>query len=154
MKRLPKFLSLLAATALVTAAAADSSYGAVEITDNKTGTFTPGGAHKVTQELVLEEYLPTMIGKYIGKKPKDVNSKTTFKIPSKYNNIEGDIPKGVDKEKGWVRGLRLDLQKAQVHNGHSYATFQVQWGSGMDNKKGGAYAGGACGLTPLSPSAT
>jgi len=55
-------------------------------------------------------------------------------------NSEGDI-RAMRGEKGFVKGLRIDLQKAQVIGGRTYATFQIQWGTGADGKNGGAYAG-------------
>ena len=108
-------------------------------TNNNSGKFT-GPCTAKTRDLVIGEYLQAWMGKYLGIKPAKVQDGTEFTIPAKYNNIEGVI-KSMEGEPGFVKGLRIDLQKAQVVSGTTYGTFQVQWGTGMDGKNGGAYFG-------------
>jgi hypothetical protein len=113
------------------------------ITDNRTGTFTANCPAKTKTLLVgdnaLGLYLQAKMGQVLGKKPDEVLLGTPLKIPGSYANSEGVIP-AMEGESGFVKGLRIDLQKAQVINGVKYATFQIQWGTGMGST-GGAYAG-------------
>lgn len=109
------------------------------LTDNKTGKFT-GDAKKATKELVLGNYLTAKIANLTGVRVDDIQDETEIEIVSNYGNDEGVI-KRMEGEDGFVKGLRIDLQKSQMHNQLEYATFQVQWGTGMDGKNGGAYAG-------------
>ena len=85
-------------------------------------------------------YLQHKIAQINGMKPDEVLHGTPISIPHRYANSEGVI-KAMEHEKGFVKGLRIDLQKAQVIGGRTYATFQIQWGTGQDGKTGGAYAG-------------
>jgi hypothetical protein len=85
-------------------------------------------------------YLQHKIAQVKGMKPDEVLLGTPISIPRRYANSEGVI-KEMEREKGFVKGLRIDLQKAQVIGGRTYATFQIQWGTGQDGKRGGAYAG-------------
>lgn len=112
-------------------------------TDNKSGKFTKWTA--ATLDLVvgkktLGAYLAAMLAKRLGIKPDAVTGTTAVTIPLGYANAEGVLPSMTDQP-GFVKGLRIDLQKAQVVGGINYATVQVQWGTGMDGKQGGAYAG-------------
>jgi hypothetical protein len=114
------------------------------ITNNNSGKFT-GPCSKETLDLVIGDkrlgpYLQAKMGSMLGKKTDEVLLGTPFKIPAKYNNSEGVIS-SMTSEDGFVKGLRIDLQKAQEVGTNSYATFQVQWGTGMDGKNGGAYCG-------------
>jgi hypothetical protein len=113
-------------------------------TDNKSGTFT-GKMSADTFDLVIGKtllggYLQAKMGARLGKPADEVLLGTPLMIQSNYANDEGVI-NAMKNEKGFLKGLRIDLQKAQKHNGFKYATIQVQWGTGMDGKKGGAYAG-------------
>ncbi len=115
-----------------------------KLTNNNTGKFT-GAMNANTYDLVvgknsLGNYLQAKIAQITGKKPDEVLLGTPISISSKYANSEGVI-KSMVNEKGFVKGLRIDLQKAQTHNDVKYATFQVQWGRGSGGKNGGAYAG-------------
>ena len=85
-------------------------------------------------------YLQHKIAQIKGMRPDEVLHGTPISIPRGYANSEGDI-KAMRGEKGFQKGLRIDLQKAQVIGGRTYATFQIQWGTGGDGKNGGAYAG-------------
>jgi len=114
------------------------------IVDNQTGGFT-GAMNATTYDLVvgtnaLGLYLQAKIGQLTGRKPDEVLLGTPIKIPSNYANSEGVI-NSMKGENGFVKGLRIDLQKAQTHNNVKYATFQVQWGTGSNGTTGGAYAG-------------
>ncbi|MEZ2304145.1 MAG: hypothetical protein ACBR13_20460 [Microcoleus sp.] len=109
------------------------------LTNNNTGKFT-GNAKKTTIELVLGNYLIAKIANLIGVSVKDIQDETEIEIVSNYGNDEGEIF-NMSQQNGFVQGLRIDLQSCQMHNQLKYATFQVQWGTGMDGKKGGAYAG-------------
>ncbi|SMG07927.1 hypothetical protein SAMN05661096_00093 [Marivirga sericea] len=104
------------------------------ITNAGTGSFTPDCSNK-TKNLVLGDYLDAKIANYMGISISSINDFTTVRVDSPYANSEGVI-KSMESEKGFVRGLRIDLQKEQ----DGYATFQVQWGTG-NGAKGGAYAG-------------
>lgn len=113
-------------------------------TNNNSGTFT-GKMSADTFDLVigktiLGDYLQAKMGARLGKPADEVLLGTPMMIQSNYANDEGVI-NAMKNEKGFVKGLRIDLQKAQTHFGFKYATIQVQWGTGMDGKKGGAYAG-------------
>ncbi|PPU93909.1 hypothetical protein [Xanthomonas albilineans] len=103
-------------------------------TNNNTGTFS--SASSKIRDHVLEDYLAAKIANYVGIRRDDVNDATVIRIPANYANSEGVI-KGMEL----VKGLRVDLQAAQVHGGNRYATWQVQWGTGSGGKNGGAYAG-------------
>ena len=114
------------------------------LTDNGTGVFT-GPMPTNTFDLVIGdgqmgEYLQEKIGSLIGKSPDEILLGTPMTISSTYHNSEGVINRMKGKT-GFVKGLRIDLQKAQTHNDIKYATFQVQWGTGMNGRDGGAYAG-------------
>ncbi|MBX9837245.1 MAG: hypothetical protein K2X69_02910 [Silvanigrellaceae bacterium] len=117
----------------------------VDFVKSDTGDFYGKITNKTKNLIVgsgdeIGEYLKSFIGKYIGIKPGDVNNETIISFPSKYNNIEG-VDKKMEKETGFVEGLRIDLQKSRVFNGKIYATIQVQFGTGMIPPKGGAYCG-------------
>ncbi|MBB3824075.1 hypothetical protein [Xanthomonas arboricola] len=103
-------------------------------TNNGTGTFS--SASSKIRKHVLDDYLTAKIANYVGIGRSKVNDDTVLQVPADYANSEGVIV-GMDL----VKGLRVDLQRAQTHDGHSYATWQVQWGTGSDGKTGGAYAG-------------
>lgn len=96
---------------------------------------------KANHDLIVGDYLDARMKKFLGH---DVDDTSVINIPEKYNNDEGTT-KGFEKAKGWVEGLRIDLQKAQVHNHHTYACWQVQWGKGgagdPTSKSGGAFCG-------------
>jgi hypothetical protein len=113
-------------------------------TNAQSGKFT-GPCAGDTRDLVIGDnrlgpYLQAKMSSMLGKKPDEVMLGTPLTIPTKYNNSEGVIT-SMTQETGFVKGLRIDLQKAQVVGANTYATFQVQWGTGMDGKKGGAYCG-------------
>jgi hypothetical protein len=73
---------------------------------------------------------------------RNVNDNTIVRVDAPYANSEGVTGnKDILGQKGFVDGLRIDLQKAQTHGGNDYATWQVQWGRGNNGKTGGAYAG-------------
>lgn len=113
-------------------------------TNNQSGNFT-GGCAKDTKNLLvgldtLGLYLQAKMANIIGKKSDEVLLGTPFKIPANYNNDEGVID-AMKNETGFVTGLRIDLQKPQTVGTNTYATFQIQWGTGMDGRRGGAYAG-------------
>lgn len=105
-------------------------------TDSKKGTFDKCSS-KIEQH-VLNTCLAVKIANYMGISIKNVNDQTNIHVDSPYNNSEGTL-KG-SWVKGMPKGLRVDLQKEQNHNGQGYAAWMVQWGVGM-GKKGGAYAG-------------
>ena len=118
--------------------------GMATLTNNNSGDFT-GRMSAKTYNLVvgkktLGDYLQAKIGNMEGIKPDNVDGDTHIRIDSPYANSEGVI-KSMEKKTGFVKGLRIDLQKEQKHNNVKYATFQVQWGKGSDGKTGGAYAG-------------
>ena len=90
-----------------------------------------------TKKLILEDYLIGKIANLMGIAIDDVNDLLPIRIESPYSNSEGVI-KRYENSPGFVKGLRIDLQKEQT----GYACFQVQYGTGGSNsKKGGAYAG-------------
>ncbi|WP_332878470.1 hypothetical protein [Massilia sp. S19_KUP03_FR1] len=106
----------------------------VVYTDNESGKFTDCSNN--TRNYILRTYLPVKLGKYMGISEKAVTPGSGVRFAEKYNNDEGVI-----KPYDIVKGLRIDLQKAQEIDGKTYACLQVQWGTGQDGKKGGAYAG-------------
>ncbi len=114
------------------------------LTNNHTGAFTGKMSNKTYNLVVgknsLGDYLQAKIANMEGLKLDNVDGDTPIRIDSPYANSEGVI-KSMEKETGFVKGLRIDLQKEQTHNNVKYATFQVQWGRGSDGKNGGAYAG-------------
>jgi hypothetical protein len=85
-------------------------------------------------------YLQHKIAQIKGMKSDEVLIGTPISIPHRYANSEGVLNE-MHSQKGFVKGLRIDLQKAQVIGGRTYATFQIQWGTGQNGKDGGAYAG-------------
>ncbi len=103
-------------------------------TNNGTGTF--GSASNAIRKHVLDNYLAAKIANHLGIRRSDVNDGTVIQVPASYANSEGVIS-GMEL----VKGLRVDLQRAQAHDGNTYATWQVQWGTGSNGKTGGAYAG-------------
>jgi len=113
-------------------------------TDNRSGKFTRCNSADTRNLLVGKDsmglYLQHKIGQIKGMRPDEVLHGTPISIPHRYANSEGIIQEMVH-QKGFVKGLRIDLQKAQVIGGRTYATFQIQWGTGQDGKNGGAYAG-------------
>lgn len=114
-------------------------------TDNHSGKFTRCTSADTRDLLVGNDksmglYLQHKIAQIKGMRADEVLHGTPISIPSGYANSEGDI-RAMRGEKGFVKGLRIDLQKAQVIGGRTYATFQIQWGTGADGKNGGAYAG-------------
>lgn len=104
------------------------------ITNAGTGTFNSNCPSK-TKKLVLGDYLIGKIANLMGISINDVDDFTTVRVDSPYSNSEGVI-KRYEKYPGFVKGLRIDLQKEQ----DGYACFQVQYGTGSGNN-GGAYAG-------------
>jgi hypothetical protein len=113
------------------------SLGAV-YNNNNTGNFTECSA--TIRDHVLDDYLKGKMGRILGINPKALLWGQPLVFAHPYNNDEGVI-----KAYEIVKGLRIDLQKAQVHNDQhgkprTYACLQVQWGTGSKNT-GGAYAG-------------
>lgn len=112
------------------------SMGAV-YSNNDTGSFD--ACTTSIRDHVLDTYLKAKLGNILGISPSLLmwGNPITFTHP--YANSEGVI-----KTHEMVKGLRIDLQKAQTHNDstgtqRTYACIQVQYGTGM--KTGGAYAG-------------
>ncbi|NIJ84080.1 hypothetical protein FHY35_001035 [Xanthomonas arboricola] len=103
-------------------------------TNNGTGTFS--SATTKIRKHVLDDYLAAKIANHVGIRRSEVNDATVIQVPANYANSEGVI---ADMEE--VKGLRVDLQRAQTHDGNAYATWQVQWGTGSGGRTGGAYAG-------------
>jgi len=113
------------------------STGAV-FNNNNTGTFNTCSA--TVRDHVLGAYLKAKIANLIGVSREAIMWGQPIMFSFPYANDEGVI-KGFDIEKG----LRIDLQKAQLHKDQAgkdqhYACLQVQWGTGSKNT-GGAYAG-------------
>jgi hypothetical protein len=104
------------------------------ITNAGTGSFTPSCPNK-TKNLILGDYLDAKIANYMGVSLSSIDDFTTVRVDSPYANSEGVI-NSMKNERGFVTGLRIDLQKEQS----GYATFQVQYGTG-NGANGGAYAG-------------
>ncbi len=102
-------------------------------TDSNTGKFDT--CKSKIQKFVLDEYLKAKIANFLGIKEDNIQDNTNIQVNFPYDNAEGVI-KGYDKN----MSLRIDLQKSQAHNNLNYATWQVQWGTGMKDK-GGAFAG-------------
>jgi hypothetical protein len=105
-----------------------------QFSNNNTGNFTT--CSNSTKDFVLNQYLAAKIARLRGMPIDEILGGTPVRIDSPYANDEGVIH-GFEYEKG----LRVDLQKPQNHGNLVYATWQVQWGTGMKNNKGGAYAG-------------
>lgn len=103
-------------------------------TETGTGSFTP--SNNTIAKFVVNHYLPEKLGAVFGAWARNDTATVTFE--RSYAVSEGVI-KGMEKQSE-VKGLRVDLQEAQTHDGIQYACLQVQWGTGM-KKNGGAYAG-------------
>jgi hypothetical protein len=115
-----------------------------KLTNNNSGTFVRCTS-AATYTLVigddrLGDYLQAKMANFLGKRKDEVLLGTPLKIPANYANSEGVID-AMKTETGFEKGLRIDLQTAQVINGKTYATWQVQWGTGNKKGVGGAYAG-------------
>lgn len=96
-----------------------------------TGRFKP--AAKKLRTHILDTYLYAKLKNFMGK---DIADSSAIHFVYPYNNDEGVI-----KAHELVEGLRIDIQKAQQHNGNFYACIQVQWGTGANGTTGGAFGG-------------
>ncbi len=98
-----------------------------QFSNNNTGNFT--ACKSSIKDFVLNQYLAAKIARLKGMPIDEILGGTLVRIDSPYANDEGVI-----HTFDWEPGLRVDLQKSQNHGNLVYATWQVQWGTGMKKK--------------------